>query len=175
MRSPSLSEDFSSLSPSEGAIAFLEKAAIARGWESEKPEPGEIILHARGEWHTYTLHVCHPPDFPGLLLLCKFDFRVPEAYHSTVQEVLSSASRELWMGHFEFACSEDLCLFRHSLPLPKGQAPTGEQLVLMAGTAFRECEDLCPKLLRALFGPSFSHHAKGAYESGFLSPFSGKA
>ena len=159
------------------AFALLEQAALMRGWECRYCCPEEMILVAQGEWRVHTLHFCRPSGLPAMLLLCKFALKLPTRHHRIVYKALSKANRNLWMGHFEFVPEEGLCVFRHSLPLPLEVPPTGEQLTLMAGTAFQECESLCPVLYASIFDTCSANTFPTCSDSlhKYVSPWAGRA
>ena len=66
--------------------------------------------------------------------------RVPERRRTEILTLVSLVNEQLWVGHFDLWSTDNVVMFRHSLLLTGGAAPTQGQCTMMLKSAVDACE-----------------------------------
>ena len=121
-------------------VDLIEYVADQNKWEFDRSSPDEISLTVTGNWTEYNVSLSWMEDFEALHLACAFDMKVPDNRVQEVTKLLSLINEQLLIGHFDLWASEGVVMFRQTLMLNGGAAPTGEQLECLMSSALEACE-----------------------------------
>ena len=121
-------------------VDLIEYVADQNKWEFDRSSPDEISLTVTGNWTEYNVSLSCMEDFEALHLACAFDMKVPDNRVQEVTKLLSLINEQLLIGHFDLWASEGVVMFRQTLMLNGGAAPTGEQLECLMSSALEACE-----------------------------------
>ena len=121
-------------------VDLIEYVASQNKWEFERSSDDEISLTIAGDWTEYNVSLSWMEDFEALHLACAFDMKVPSGRVPEVTKLLSLINEQLLIGHFDLWVREGVVMFRQTLMLNGGAAPTGEQLECLLASALEACE-----------------------------------
>ena len=121
-------------------VDLIEYVADQNKWEFDRSSPDEISLTVTGNWTEYNVSLSWMEDFEALHLACAFDMKVPENRVHEVTRLLSLINEQLLIGHFDLWAKEGVVMFRQTLMLNGGAAPTGEQLECLMSSALEASE-----------------------------------
>lgn len=121
-------------------VDLIEYVASQNKWEFDRSSDDEISLTVAGNWTDYSVSLSWMEDFEALHMACAFDMKVPENRVMEVTRLLSLVNEQLLIGHFDLWAKEGVVMFRQTLMLNGGAAPTGEQLECLMGSAIEACE-----------------------------------
>ncbi|MEM7067543.1 MAG: YbjN domain-containing protein [Pseudomonadota bacterium] len=121
-------------------VDLIEYVAAQNKWEFERSSDDEISLSITGDWTDYNVSLSWMEDFEALHLACAFDMKVPSGRVQEVTKLLSLINEQLLIGHFDLWVKEGVVMFRQTLMLNGGAAPTGEQLECLMASALEACE-----------------------------------
>ena len=119
-------------------VDLIEYVASRNKWEFDRSSDDEISLTVAGNWTDYNVSLSWMEDFETLHMACAFDMKVPENRVLEVTRLLSLINEQLLLiGHFDLWAKEGVVMFRQTLLLNGGAAPTGEQLECLMASAWK--------------------------------------
>lgn len=121
-------------------VDMIEYVAAQHKWEFDRSSTDEISLTVAGNWTEYNVSLSWMEDFEALHLACAFDMKIPKNRVLEVTKLLSLINEQLLIGHFDLWANEGVVMFRQTLMLNGGAAPTGEQLECLLASAVEACE-----------------------------------
>ena len=124
----------------EHPLDVVERLASLRDWIFDRAETDEMSVSVSGSWADYHIAFTWIEDVEALHVACAFDLKVPDRRRQEVLQLLSYINEQLWVGHFDLWSSENVVMFRHSLLLTGGAAPTQAQCAMMLKSAVDACE-----------------------------------
>lgn len=133
-------------------LDIVETVIMDRDWVFDRPEDGELVAEASGQWCKFHLWFAWQEEAGGLTLACSLDAKFPPKLLPKIHTLLAIVNEKLWLGHFTLE-SEDMSVsFRHSLLIREGAETTAEQLGDLLDIAIEECERFYPALQSVIWG-----------------------
>ena len=133
-------ELFIDTSRSEHPLDVVERLAAIREWSFDRAALDEMSVSVTGRWAEYHVAFSWIEDVEALHVACAFDLKVQDRRRPEVQQLIALVNEQLWVGHFDLWTSENVVMFRHSLLLTGGAAPTQGQCTMMLKSAVDACE-----------------------------------
>jgi len=137
---PLLHVDFHDPDRNEHPLDVVERLASLRDWIFDRAETDEMSITSPGRWTDYHVAFTWIEDVEALHVACAFDLKVPERQRIEVLRLIAMINEQLWIGHFDLWSSDSVVMFRHSLLLTGGAAPTQGQCTMMLKSAVDACE-----------------------------------
>lgn len=132
-------------------IDIVETVVMDRDWVFDRPEDGELVAEANGQWCKYLVGFAWQEDAGGLGLTCAIDSKLPKAALPKVHTLLALVNEKLWLGHFTLLSEDMTVAFSHSL-LVRDNNVSGELLGELLDIAVEECERFYPALQSVIWG-----------------------
>ena len=124
----------------EHPLDVVERLASVRDWIFDRAEADEMSVSVPGRWADYHVAFTWIEDVEALHVACAFDLKVPERRWTEVLKLVSMINEQLWIGHFDLWSTDNVVMFRHSLVLAGGAAPTSPQCATLLKAAVEACE-----------------------------------
>ncbi|HEX8417338.1 MAG TPA: YbjN domain-containing protein [Methylobacterium sp.] len=124
----------------EHPLDIVERLASLRDWIFDRAETDEMSVAVSGRWADYHVAFTWIEDVEALHVASAFDLKVPERRRTEVLNLVSLVNEQLWVGHFDLWSTDSVVMFRHSLLLTGGAAPTQGQCTMMLKSAVDACE-----------------------------------
>ncbi len=121
-------------------VDVIEHVAARREWAFERPCDNEIEVSVAGVWSDYAVSFSWMEDAEVLHLGCAFSMKVPARREGEVLRLLAKINEQQLLGHFDLWPSEGAVMFRHTMLLPGGAQPTGQQAERLLAAALQACE-----------------------------------
>ncbi|MCJ2028580.1 YbjN domain-containing protein [Methylobacterium sp. J-043] len=124
----------------EHPLDVVERLASLRDWIFDRIETDEMSVSVSGRWAEYHVAFTWIEEVESLHVAAAFDLKVPERRRAEILRLVALVNEQLWIGHFDLWSSDSVVMFRHSLLLTDGIAPTQGQCAMMMKTAADACE-----------------------------------
>jgi hypothetical protein len=124
----------------EHPIDVVERLASLRDWIFDRAETDEMSVSVSGRWTDYHVAFTWIEDVEALHVASAFDLKVPERRRLEILKLVTLVNEQLWIGHFDLWSTDSVVMFRHSLLLAGGVAPTHPQCGMMLKSAVDTCE-----------------------------------
>ena len=124
----------------EHPLDIVERLASLRDWIFDRAETDEMSVSVAGRWADYHVAFTWIEDVEALHVASAFDLKVPERRRTEILTLVSLVNEQLWVGHFDLWSTDNVVMFRHSLLLTGGAAPTQGQCTMMLKSAVDACE-----------------------------------
>lgn len=121
-------------------VDVIEQVAHTNDWAFDRTGDDEIAVSVVGNWTDYHLSFSWMEEFEALHLACAFDVKVSEPRVNEVMRLLSLINEQMLMGHFDLWRQEGAVMYRQSLLLAGGAAPTSRQVEVLLASALEACE-----------------------------------
>ena len=118
-------------------VDMVEQIATIHDWTFERSAPDELTLSVAGSHCDYHISLTWREDLEALHLACAFDFRTTRARRPEIYRLMAKINEQLWLGHFDLWCEDNMMLYRNGL------------LLAGAGTHAGQCEGLLKAALEA--------------------------
>lgn len=146
-------------------LDIVEHLITENDWPFERQGDDELVSGVAGQWSEYQLWFSRRIEHGALQFSCAFDLRVPEPRKRELNSLIVLVNERLWLGHFDLWNDERMLVFRHTLLLRDGPAPTARQIEQVVETALSECERYYPAFQFAIWG---GKDARDALESAMI-------
>ncbi len=130
----------SRIARTEHPVDVVEQIAAGNAWSFDREDDDEISITVGGGWTDYHVAFTWLADVEALHLGCAFDLRVAERNRGELQKLITLINAQLWIGHFGHWEQEKVILFRHSIILAGGTAPSRSQCEAALQAAIAACE-----------------------------------
>ncbi|GBU19062.1 MULTISPECIES: YbjN domain-containing protein [Methylobacterium] len=137
---PQLQVDIAPYDRLEHPLDVVERLASLRDWMFDRAETDEMSVAMEGRFADYQVAFTWIEDVEALHVACAFDIKVPDRLRGEVLKLVSMINEQLWIGHFDLWSTESVVMFRHSLVLAGGAAPTDPQCAMLLKSAVEACE-----------------------------------
>jgi hypothetical protein len=124
----------------EHPLDVVERLASLRDWIFDRAETDEMSVTVEGRWTEYHVAFTWIEDVEALHVACAFDLKVPDRRRVEMTKLIGMLNEQLWIGHFDLWSSDNVVMFRHSLLLTGGIAPTQAQCAMLMKSAAEACE-----------------------------------
>ncbi|GJE26451.1 YbjN domain-containing protein [Methylobacterium organophilum] len=124
----------------EHPLDVVERIASLRDWMFDRAEADEMSVSVQGRWTDYHIAFTWIEDVEALHVASAFDLKVPERRRTEVLKLVTLVNEQLWIGHFDLWSTDSVVMFRHSLLLTGGIAPTQGQCAMLMKSATDACE-----------------------------------
>ena len=124
----------------EHPLDVVERIASLRHWIFDRAETDEMSVTVAGRWAEYNVAFTWIEDVEALHVAACFDLKLPERRRTEVSRLVGLVNEQLWIGHFDLWSSDHCVMFRHSLLLSGGLAPTPAQCAMLMKSAIDACE-----------------------------------
>ncbi|GJE16159.1 type III secretion system chaperone family protein [Methylobacterium marchantiae] len=128
------------LDRNEHPLDIVERLASLRDWIFDRAETDEMSVAVAGRWSDYHVAFTWIEDVEALHVASAFDLKVPAHRRTEILTLISLVNEQLWVGHFDLWSTDCVVMFRHSLLLTDGAAPTQSQCAMMLKSAVDACE-----------------------------------
>ena len=118
-------------------VDMVEQIATIHDWVFERSAPDELTLSVAGSCCDYHISLTWREDLEALHLACAFDFRAAKARLPDLYRLMAKINEQLWLGHFDLWCEDNMMLYRNGV------------LLAGAGTHPGQCEGLLKAALEA--------------------------
>lgn len=125
---------------SEHPLDMVERLASFNQWAFDREADDEIAISVKGNWAEYSLAFTWLDDFEALHVACSFNLKASDARRPELAKLMAMINEQLWLGHFDRWDDEKMVMFRHSLLLAGGAAPTTFQCEKLMQIAVETCE-----------------------------------
>jgi len=124
----------------EHPLDVVERLASLRDWIFDRAETDEMSVTVEGKWTEYHVAFTWIEDVEALHVACAFDLKVPDRRRVEMTKLIGMLNEQLWIGHFDLWSNDNVVMFRHSLLLTGGIAPTQSQCAMLMKSAAEACE-----------------------------------
>ena len=124
----------------EHPLDVVERIASLRDWIFDRAETDEMSVSVAGRWTEYHVAFTWIEDVEALHIACAFELKLPERRRTEILRLVGLVNEQLWIGHFDLWTSDSVVMFRHSLLLSGGVAPTQAQCAMLMKSAIDACE-----------------------------------
>ena len=124
----------------EHPLDVVERLASLRDWIFDRAETDEMSVSVSGRWTDYHVAFTWIEDVEALHVASAFDLKVPERRRLEILKLVTLVNEQLWIGHFDLWSTDSVVMFRHSLLLTGGVAPTQPQCAALMKAAIETCE-----------------------------------
>jgi hypothetical protein len=128
------------ISRDEHPLDLVERIATQQQWSFDRDGADEIQIGVAGAWADYSVAFTWLDDLEALHIACSFPFKATETRRTELQRLIAKANEQLWLGHFDVWPDENAIMFRHSLLLFGGVAPSASQCERVLQIAVETCE-----------------------------------
>jgi hypothetical protein len=126
--------------PALHPINRVESLASNNDWVFDRQGSDEILISVEGVRANYRMSFTWMEDIEALHLACSFDMPLPQGRHSEALALLAIINEQMWLGHFDYWMKDGMVMFRHSLLLNGGLAPTETQVEGLMAHAAKSCD-----------------------------------
>ena len=124
----------------EHPLDVVEHIASLRDWIFDRAETDEMSVAVAGRWAEYNVAFTWIEDVEALHVAAAFDLKLPEHRRIEMLKLIGHVNEQLWIGHFDLWSADSVVMFRHSLLLTGGVAPTQAQCAMLMKSAIDACE-----------------------------------
>ena len=124
----------------EHPLDLVERLATLNDWSFDRAAEDEIAIAITGAWTEYNVAFTWLEDMEAVHVACAFPLKAPERRKAELLQLIALANEQLWLGHFDLWPSENVIMFRHSLLLSGGMAPSITQCERALQLAVEACE-----------------------------------
>ena len=124
----------------EHPLDVVERLACLRDWIFDRAETDEMSVCVAGRCAEYNVAFTWIEDVEALHVAAAFDLKLPDRRQAEMQKLVGLVNEQLWIGHFELWSKDSVVMFRHSLLLTGGVAPTPAQCAMLMKSAVEACE-----------------------------------
>jgi hypothetical protein len=121
-------------------VDVIENLATLNDWTFDRADEDQITLCVESDTSSYHVAITWMDEVESLHINSAFDVKVPEHRVNEMLRLVNRVNEQMFVGHFDYWSEEDVVLYRHSLLLPDGLAPTEKQCELLVSTALSACE-----------------------------------
>lgn len=130
----------------------VEAVVSANEWPFDRQGDEELSVSVSGSWCDYHLGFSYTESQGTLQIACAYDARVPSQRRDQVYSLLALLNERMWLGHFDIWSEEGIPMYRHSILVRGGSAPTPQQIEDVIEVALAECERFYPAFQFVLWG-----------------------
>ncbi len=124
----------------EHPLDVVERIASLRQWIFDRAETDEMSVSVSGRYTEYHVAFTWIEDVEALHVASAFDLKLPDRRRAEMLKLIGLVNEQLWIGHFDLWSNDSVVMFRHSLLLTGGVAPTQAQCAMLMKSAIDACE-----------------------------------